>query len=114
VYLQDLPKKAFCAVVCGIDETARNELVADGCSIQEPHYVCGECCVGTSFAWYYETHPERVEAASVYFDHGERFMHPFRQRWLQENKGQRLVITNAFWGLIADVAELDMRNTPAL
>ena len=40
--------------------------------------------------------------------------HPIRQRWQQENKGHHLVITNTFWGLIADISEMDMRNTPAL
>lgn len=113
-YLQDLPKKAFCAVVCSMDETAHTKLVCDGWDIPEPHDTCSHCCIGKSFSWYYDANPQGIETAYVYFDQNERFMHPFRQRWQKENKGQRLVIKNAFWGLIADVGELDMRNSPAL
>jgi hypothetical protein len=113
-YLQNLPKKAFCAVVCSIDETARNRLIADGCTITEPHVICAQCCIGQAFQWYYDTHPDRIEAAYIHFDQNEKFMHPIRQRWQQENKGQRLVIANTFWGLIVDISDLDMRNTSAL
>ena len=50
----------------------------------------------------------------MYFDRGEHFMHPFRQRWLRESKGQKILITNTFWGGIAEVEARDSKVTPAL
>lgn len=114
LYLQSLPKKAFTAIVCSIDVTARDALVAEGCSIDPPHYICGHWCIAKAFGWYYDTWPDRLEVGYVYFDRGEQFMHPFRQRWLQENKTQKFVKTNTFWGGIAEVEALDATETPAL
>lgn len=114
LYLQSLPKKAFCALVCSVDVTARNKLVEQGCQIKTGAYLCGHLCIARAFRWHYETWPERLEIGYVYFDQGEDFMHPFRQRWLRESKTQKLVITNTFWGGIADVKALDSRKTPAL
>lgn len=113
-YLQTLPKLAFCAIVCTIDEQARGQLIGEGCTISDPHLICAECCIGTAFSWLFDNYPEGVEAAYIYFDQNENFMHDFRQRWLLERKGRRLLITKTFWGLIADVGALDMRHTPAL
>jgi hypothetical protein len=114
LYLQSLPKKAFCALVCSVDVSARGELVEQGCAIETGAYLCGHCCIGQAFSWYYETWPERLEIGRVYSDRGEEFMHPFRQRWLRESKTQKLAITNTFWGGIAGVEALDSRKTPAL
>jgi hypothetical protein len=114
IYLQSLPKKAFTAIVCSIDVTARDALVAQGCQIDAPPYILGHWCVGQAFKWYYDTWPDRLETAYVYFDRGEKFMHPFRQRWLQENKIQKIIKTDTFWGGIAEVEALDATQTPAL
>ena len=113
-YLQSQPKKGFCSLVCGIDETARSTLVSQGCTIAEPHHICTEWGVGKAFDWFYDTWPDGLEPAYVYFDRGEGFMHSLRQRWLKEKKSQRVVINNTFWGLIVDIDARDMRNTPAL
>jgi hypothetical protein len=113
-YLQSLPKGAFCAVYASIDESARNDLVTEGYDVSEPHVICAECTIGQAFSWFFDTRPDNVELASIYFDQNERFIHSFRQRWQRELKGQRLVVANCFWGLIADVEERDMRCTPGL
>lgn len=113
-YLQSQPKKAFCAIVCGIDETARRDLVAQGCAISESHHICTDWSVARSFRWYYDTLPDGLEPAYVHFDQDEVFMHHFRQRWLKEMKTQRVLITNTFWGSVVDITTKDMRNTPAL
>jgi Protein of unknown function (DUF3800) len=113
-YLQQLPKRALCGIVCTIDEHARDKLIAQGCTVSDPYIICAECCIGAAFSWSFDNHPEGVEPAYIYFDQNEPFMHDFRQRWLRERKRQRPVITNAFWGLIAQVNALDMRHEPAL
>jgi hypothetical protein len=113
-YLQRLPKLAFCGIVCTIDLRSRAKLVALGCLISDPHVICAECCIGTAFKWRFDNHPDGVEPVSIYFDRKEKFMHPFRQRWLCEKKKQRPVITDAFWGLISDVGAKEMPDTPAL
>jgi hypothetical protein len=114
MYLQSLAKKAFCAIVCGIDVSARDTLVKEGRKIETAPYICGHCCIAQAFNWHYETWPEQLEIGYVYFDRGEQFMHPFRQRWLRESKSQKIVITNTFWGGIAEVEALDSKVTPAL
>jgi hypothetical protein len=38
-FLQWLPKKAFCATVCSIDETACKKLKAEGCAVEGAHYI---------------------------------------------------------------------------
>ncbi len=113
-YLQSQPKKAFCATVCCINETALHDLVAQGCTIREPPRISTDWSVDRSFAWYYDTLPDALEPAYVNFDKGEKFMHDFRQRWLKDRKPRRGVFTNTFWGLIVDVTAKDMRITPAL
>jgi len=114
IYLQSLPKKAFRLIVCSIDLSARDAIAALGYPIQEGHYVCGHLCILQAFNWYYETWPDDLEVCHIYFDQGEKFMHPFHQRWLLESKSQKLVITNTFWGGIAEVEALDSKQTPAL
>lgn len=94
--------------------TARSKLVEQGSKIRTGAYLSGHWCIAQAFRWYYETWPGRLEIGYVYFDQGEDFMHPFRQRWLRESKTQKRVITNTFWGGVADVKALDSRKTPAL
>ena len=113
-YLQNLPKLDLCAIVCTIDELARENLVVQGFTIPDPHLICAECCIGTAFSWCFDNHPDCLEPAYIYFDQNERFMHHFRQPWLREKKRETPVTTNAFWGLIEDVGALNMRDTPAL
>jgi hypothetical protein len=113
-YLQSLPKKGFCAMVCGIDATEAKALADEGYDIQSPYYICGHWCIMKAFTWYYDVRPEGLEPARIYFDQGEKFMHPFRQKWEREMKTQKRVINNSFWGLIEDVSSLDMRTTPPL
>jgi hypothetical protein len=114
LYLQALPKKAFCALVCSIDVSARDKLVEQGCKIESGPQICGHWCIAQAFNWYYDTWLDRLEIAQVYFDQGEEFMHPFRQRWLRESKTQKVVISNTFWGGISEVEALDSKVTPAL
>lgn len=113
-YLQSLPKLALCALVCTIDAHACEDLIAQGCTISDPYLVCAQCCIGTAFSWRLDNYPDGLEAAYIYFDQNEKFMHDFRQEWLREKKGHRKVVTNMFWGLIEDVGALNMRDAPAL
>lgn len=114
MYLQSLPKKAFCAIVCAVDVSARDTLAREGYQIETAPYICAHCCIAQAFSWHYETWPEQLEIGYVYFDRGEQFMHPFRQRWLRECKKQRVVVTNTFWGGIREVEALDSKVTPGL
>ena len=109
--LQGFAKNVFCACVCSIDVTARQNLVSQGCEIAQPHLICAQCCVGVAFDWYYEHFIDDLEIAHVFFDNNERCMHEFRQEWLRHRKP---ITTNLFWGHITEVRPLDMRNNAPL
>lgn len=114
LYLQSLPKKAFSGIVCCIDETARDQIECEGYDIPKATCICSECCVAKAFSWSYDTHPENLETAHIFFDQGEPFMNPLRQRWLRESKNQRVIVTNLFWGSIVAIEALDSAQTPGL
>jgi hypothetical protein len=61
-------------VVCSIDVTARDGILADGFTVAEPNIICAQYCIGQAFQWYYDTHPDRVELATIHFDQNERFI----------------------------------------
>ena len=55
-----------------------------------------------------------VELAHLFYDQNEPFIRSITTRWLQHEKGKNKVKSNLFWGLIADVKSLNMRDTRAI
>jgi hypothetical protein len=111
-FLGVINKRAYCSFVMSIDVTAHERLLAEGLDIpQEPVVFLTHVCIHQAFLWYAEEHPESLERAYVFFDQNEPFIYRFREAWL---KHTMKTIATPFWGLIANVQPVDMRNTPAI
>ena len=56
---------------------------------------------------------ESMETLNIVFDQGEKFLHPFKQKW-DRNKTKGLIATHLFWDLIVDVGPMDSKTEPGL
>jgi hypothetical protein len=112
--LQALDKNRFLSVTCTVDVAAQRIIVAEGKIIPDPVVICAEFCMGAAFDWYVKTHGHQLELAYVHFDTGERFIGSIRRKWKEHVTSKQRIVLNPFWGLIADIPEVDMRNTPAV
>ena len=112
--LQGFDKSKFCAFTCTISLSARDRLIAEGSEIPDPVEICSNVCVGSSFLWYFQEHSDDVEMAYMFFDQGEPFMNGIRNLWLKRHRPLNQVSLEPFWGLIANVQPLDMRDSPSV
>ena len=76
-----------------------------------PAVICAENGIGRLLHWYLDHH--KVELAHLFYDQGESFIKSVRTRWLSEEEKKRKV-KHPFWGMIANVQPLNMRDTPAI
>jgi hypothetical protein len=112
--LEEMNRFHFRSFICAIDLTARDNLVEKGHPVSDPFVICAELCVGNPIAWWNDSHPEKPERASVFFDRNERFMHDLRQRWLRERTPPGRVSVNPAWDIIEDIRDVDMRCCPGI
>lgn len=110
--LQNVDKYKFRSFVYSFDVAARKRLLLEGYDIAEPSEVCADSCIALAFHWYSDHHT--LEPAYLFFDQNEQFIGPVKRRWKANVKpGQRLVL-DPFWGLIANITDVDMRLTPPI
>jgi hypothetical protein len=112
--LDGLDKKRYRSFVYSIDTNARKRLIAEGYTVPEPQIVCTQSCIKGAFDWYFQKHPKEVEAAYIFFDRGEPFMHELSQEWRRKEKVRKLVSNEPFWGLIRNIQSVNMRDTPPI
>ncbi len=105
------PKHEFCAFACSIDTHARERLVTEGYKIDAPAIIAAEIGIGNLFTWYRNKHG--MTLAHLFYDKNEAFIRSIRTRWLKYYDPGR-VTTDLFWGSIATVTTLEMRDTPGL
>ena len=101
----------ICGFACAVDLVAHKTLHDEGYQITKPAVICAETGIGSLLEWYIERHD--VELAHLFFDQGEPFIRSIRGRWLQEDRPKRKV-KHAFWGMLANVEPVSMKDTPAV
>jgi hypothetical protein len=107
-----IDKKDICAFACSIDIKAWQRLKDEGYQVSDPAVICAEIGIGALFTWYRNMH--RLEMAHLFYDQDEPFISSIRRRWLDVHKSNHLVTDQLFWGTIANVQPVDMRDTPAI
>ena len=78
----------------------------------EPAVICAEIGIGSLINWYDDRHG--MEFAYLFFDNDEPFIKSIRRRWEKAVSPKRLVTNELFWGRIANVQPVMMRDTPAI
>ena len=109
--LASMDQTKVCGVACAVDIHAHKRLLAVGYRATKPAVICAENGVGYLLNWYTERH--ELELAHLFYDQGEPFIRSIRTRWLNEEQ-KKSRIKDPFWGRIANVQPLNMRDTPAI
>lgn len=110
--LQELDKKGFRAFVYSVDVTARDRLITEGYKIPAAPTICAHSCLKAAFDWYFMSH--KLEAAYVFYDRDESFFGQVRQEWLKRADPRKRLVSGDIWGLLANVEDVNMRDTPAV
>jgi hypothetical protein len=101
------------AFSCRVNLSARLRIIAEGHLVYEPERLCAEMCNALSLKW----NLAKLERVYIFFDRGERFMKPFKDKWLAERTPPCTIATDPtkrVWDLIANIIDDDMELTPGL
>lgn len=93
-----------------IDVMAHARLVAEGFEIAEPAVICAHSGINALLEWYWDKHG--VELAHLFYDQNEPFISSIRSEWLRKVRPKKP--SEVFWGAIANVQPVDMRDTPPM
>jgi hypothetical protein len=111
--LNSADKKHICAFACSIDVSAHSRLIDEGYNISDPAVICAEIGIGQLLTRYRDTHS--LEMAHLFYDQDEPFIGSIRKRWRERVVMPNKLVTNElFWGSIASVQPVDMRDTPGI
>jgi hypothetical protein len=113
--LNGMNKRAYCSFVCSVDVSAHGRLLTEGLDMPpDPIALLAKLCIDGAFSWYFKEHPQGIEVAYVFFDQNEPYISEFRRQWLKRSSSSKMVLQDPFWGLIANVTPMNMRNTPPI
>jgi hypothetical protein len=99
---------------CRVNLSARQRIISEGHTVDEPMRLCADMCVALSMDWKFR---KKIESVYIFFDRGEAFIRPFKRHWLANRTPPSQVSTDPnkrVWDMIANVIEGDTERYPAL
>jgi hypothetical protein len=102
LYLQHIDKKKFRLFAATLDVEAHRRLCVSGYEFENYIEILNGHSAALPIPWYYDQYPGifHERALLYYFDKGEPYYHPFRQKWLGMQH-------DPAWRVIADVQHAD-------
>jgi hypothetical protein len=110
--LGSVPPSNLCAFACAIDVRAHRRLRGEGYQIDPPSVVCAHLGLGKLLEWYTARHS--LEVSHLFYDQNEPFIRPIRREWLKSINPKKRIVDDLFWGRIANVQPVLMKDTPGI
>ena len=102
IYLQHVDKKRFRVFAATLDVGAHRRLCNSGHQFENYIDILNGHAAALPIPWYYEHYPGifHERALLYFFDKGEPYYHPFRQKWMNMQH-------DLAWRIVADVQHAD-------
>ena len=110
--LKYIDRRHIFTAIFSIDMKACSRLRDQGHDIPDPSVICAEFCLYHLLTRFYRAHD--IELAYLFYDQDEPFIKSIRSRWRKHNDPKKLIVGDSFWGRLANIQPVDMRDTPAI
>jgi hypothetical protein len=102
LYMQQIDKKRFRLFAATLDVDAHRNLCMSDYLLDHYVDILNDHSAAVVIPWYYDQYPGAFQERALfyYFDKGEPYHHPFRQKWMKMQD-------DPAWRMIADVQHAD-------